>query len=498
MGPPPDLVARLDLSDLAQEPVWPSALITGAAHYSDAPMCDIHSPIDQALLGRFAPATIGIVQHAVEAGHGAFLKWRVVPLAQRVILIQTIRQRVRDAREALGQLLTIETGLTTRQADHEVALWLGACDEAAQRCGDELAQDAYPASAASARPSDTMWQPLGAIGILSSSRAPLSSWARHAMIALACGNTLVWKPSPKALLAALAAQRIVERAVHALAPQVPVQVCQLVAGSEEVGALLAGHASLSLIAITGEAGTVQLVATTVASHLGRCMADVHGSGAAIILPEASVHDALPRLLPYLDGRATGRRQAVQRILVHESHLGEWTKQLGLALDQWVIGDPRAPDTDCGPLPHVDAWWALQSALQNARQAGCEAMTGGERVHVDQLEDGYYIRPALVSAPYSADAIGQACGLPILFVLPYQETFDALTLHNERGRAPFTLLIAAHPDEASPYLAADGVESEQVHVISLQSPPAALPCPAPAVDWHDYTRRMVRTIEAGEA
>ncbi|MBV8659454.1 MAG: aldehyde dehydrogenase family protein [Burkholderiales bacterium] len=487
MGLPPDLVADLHLTDLAQEPVWPSAWIAGAAHYADAPLIPLCSPIDRAMLGEFAPATVGVMQHAVEASYGAFLKWRMVPTTQRLALIGAIRTRVDEARPALQQILTLETGATVRQAQYEVEAWICACDQAlAAGGGHDAIDDTVPPA------SQVMWQALGAMAMISGSRSPLAAWARHAMAALACGNTLLWKPSPKTLLTAVAVQRILELAVADVGPPVPVQVCQLLAGGEEVGAQLAGHTSLALVAVTGQPETVQLVATTVASRGGRCLADMYGSGAAIVSPRASVNDTLPLLLPYLMGHVANRTDGIQRIIVHESHFGEWSKQLGLAVDRWRVGDPRDASQDCGPLLDADAWWSVQAALQAAGQDGCETMTGGTRIVCDQGNGGCYVRPAVVSSPYGTDAIAHAIGLPILFVYPYQEMLDALMLHNACGTAPFTLLVTGHDDELQQYLAADGVSSAHIHWVR---PDANLSAGAydlgvPSTDYTLYMRRTV--------
>ncbi|MBV8466106.1 MAG: aldehyde dehydrogenase family protein, partial [Burkholderiales bacterium] len=283
---PADLIADLHLSDLAAEPVWPSAMVAGAAHYSDADCRELRSPIDGTVLGRYAPATVGIVQLAVEAAHGAFLKWRMVPAPLRGELVRRIGELVRQRHTALAHLITLEVGKTHAEAEAEVQVWIDSCDYALG-----LSRQLHGATLPSERPQHRLmeqWHPLGAVGLITPFNFPLGIWAWNAMIALVCGDTLVWKPSEKAPLCAIAVQRLVESVVEDMDGRMPAHVCQLLLGGPETGEIVARHPLLPLIAATGSTAMGRRVAADVAARLGRSALLLSGNNAIIVAESADL------------------------------------------------------------------------------------------------------------------------------------------------------------------------------------------------------------------
>ncbi|GLR13377.1 aldehyde dehydrogenase [Chitinimonas prasina] len=450
---PPDLIADLRLSDLAAEPLWPSALVAGAAHYADSAARDMRSPIDHALLGSYAPASAGLVNHAVEAAHGAFLKWRTVPAPLRGELVRRIGEQIRQRKQALASLITLEAGKISSEAEGEVQECIDICDFAVG-----LSRQLHGLTIASERPSHRMmeqWQPLGAVGVITAFNFPMAVWAWNAMLALVCGNAVVWKPSEKTPLCAIALQRLVESTIDEMTESVPAHLCQLVLGEREAGERLAAHPLLPLLSATGSTRMGRTVAQAVAARLGRSLLELGGNNALIVAPTADLEMALRAIVFSAAGTAGQRCTSLRRLIVHESLVDTLCQRLTQAFESLPIGHPGAEGTLVGPLVDAEAYWAMQQALQAAEQQGGQRLAGGNRLEQGVPDHGYYVRPALVKVPGNLPIVMEETFAPILYLMPYSELQDAIDLNNAVSQGLSSAIFTDSVREAETFLGPAG-------------------------------------------
>ncbi|HEY9102691.1 aldehyde dehydrogenase family protein [Chitinimonas sp.] len=461
MSLPRDLIADLHLSDLAAEPYWPSALVAGAAHYADAPVRPIRSPIDGAILGSYAPATAGLVNHAVEAAHGAYLKWRMVPAPLRGELVRRIGMRLRERKSALASLVTLEIGKISGEAEGEVQECIDICDFAVG-----LSRQLHGLTIASERPEHRMmeqWHPLGAVGVITAFNFPMAVWAWNAMLGLVCGDAIVWKPSEKAPLCAVALQRLVEETVDEMSEVVPAHLCQLVLGEREAGERIAAHPLLPLVSATGSTTMGRALAQTVAARLGRSLLELGGNNAMIVTPSADLELAVRAIVFAAAGTAGQRCTSLRRLIVHSSVIEPLTQRLAQAFDELQVGDPSQEGVLVGPLIDADAYWRLQQALQAVEQQGGQRITGGNKVEQGVPLLGHYVRPALVRVPGNLPIVQEETFGPLLYVMPYEELLDAIDLNNAVGQGLSSAIFTDSLREAEAFLGPSGSDCGIVNV-----------------------------------
>ncbi|GAB3247614.1 aldehyde dehydrogenase family protein [Chitinimonas naiadis] len=506
MSLPRDLIADLHLSDLAAEPCWPSALVAGAAHYADASLRAMRSPIDGASLGSFAPATAGLVNHAVEAAHGAYLKWRTVPAPLRGELVRRIGSKLRERKSALASLITLEVGKISGEAEGEVQECIDICDFAVG-----LSRQLHGLTMASERPDHRMmeqWLPLGAVGVITAFNFPMAVWAWNSMLGLVCGDAIVWKPSEKTPLCAIALQRLVEETVDEMSDTVPAHVCQLVLGEQEAGERIAAHPLLPLVSATGSTRMGRAVAQAVAGRLGRQLLELGGNNAMIVTPSANLELALRAIVFAAAGTAGQRCTSLRRLIVHDSLIDSLTARLAEAFDSLPVGDPSEEGTLVGPLIDADAYWAMQQALQAAEQQGGQRITGGTKVETGVPLLGNYVRPALLRVPGNLPVVRDETFAPILYVMPYTELQDAIDLNNAVGQGLSSAIFTDSVREAETFLGPCGSDCGIVNV-NIGTSGAEIGGAfggeketgggreSGSDAWKSYMRRVTNTVNYGE-
>ncbi len=504
---PPDLIADLHLSDLAAEPQWPSALVAGAAHYADAPLRAIPSPIDGALLGHYAPATAGLVNHAVEAAHGAYLKWRCVPAPLRGELVRCIGNKIRQRKAALAQLITLETGKIVAEAEGEVQECIDICDFALG-----LSRQLHGLTMASERPQHRMmeqWLPLGAVGVITAFNFPMAVWSWNAMLALVCGDAVVWKPSEKTPLCAIALQRVVEESVDELSERVPAHICQLILGEQAAGERMAAHPLLPLLSATGSTRMGRSVAQQVAARLGRSLLELGGNNAAIVTPSADLELALRAIVFAAAGTAGQRCTSLRRLIVHDRVIDTVCARLTQAFDSLPVGDPRVEGTLVGPLIDADSYWAMQQALQAAEQQGAVRLSGGGRLQDGVPAGGHYVRPALLRVRGNLPVVREETFAPILYVMPYSELLDAIDLNNGVSQGLSSAIFTDSLREAEAFIGPAGSDCGIVN-LNIGTSGAEIGAAfggekdsgggreAGSDAWKNYMRRVSNTINYGES
>ena len=386
----------------------------------------VRSPIDGATLAHVHTHGVADAQAALARAQTAFAVWRDVPAPRRGELVRLFGEELRHHKSALGELVSLEVGKITSEGLGEVQEMIDICDFAVG-----LSRQLHGLTIASERPGHRMmelWHPLGVVGVISAFNFPVAVWSWNSALALVCGNAVVWKPSDKTPLTALATQALFERALARFGSDAPAHLSQVLIGGAALGEVLADDPRVALLSATGSTRMGRAVAPRVAARFGRCLLELGGNNAIIVAPSADLDLALRGIVFGAAGTAGQRCTTTRRLIVHESVHDELVARIRRAYASLTLGDPRAPGTLVGPLIDRGAFDAMQRALARARDEG-GIVAGGERELAERWPDAWYVRPALVTMPTQTPVVCEETFAPILYVMTYRDFDDALRLHN---------------------------------------------------------------------
>ena len=409
------------------------------------------TPIDGSITARIAAHDAAGTTAAIGRAHAAFLAWREVPAPRRGELVRLFGDELRAAKDALAALVAIEAGKIAAEARGEVQEMIDICDFA---CG--LSRQLYGLTIASERPGHRMsetWHPLGVVGVISAFNFPVAVWAWNFALAIACGDSVVWKPSEKTPLTALACQALFRRAAARFGAA-PAGLAEVVLGGSDAGAALVDDPRVALVSATGSTRMGRAVAPRVAARFGRCLLELGGNNAMIVAPSADLDLATRAILFSAAGTCGQRCTSLRRLIVHDSLRGELTARLARTFAQIRIGDPRDAATLVGPLIDGAAFDAMQGALARARSDGGE-LHGGARVSPPGLDGGFYVRPALVEMPRQTQLMRDETFAPILYVIGYRELDAAIAAHNDVPQGLSSCIFTSDLREAERFLSASG-------------------------------------------
>jgi aldehyde dehydrogenase (NAD+) len=410
-----------------------------------------HTPIDSSILTYVPIDSPQAVEAKIQATAAAFLAWRSVPAPQRGELVRRFARRVRREKQALGRLISLESGKILTEGLGEVQEVIDICDFAVG-----LSRQLYGLTIASERPAHHLlerWHPLGPVGVITAFNFPMAVWAWNAALALVCGDTVLWKPSEKTPLCALALHRILSE-VASECPGVPPAVSQLIIGRREAGEQLADHEAIALVSATGSTAMGRALGPRVAARFGRTLLELGGNNAAIVAPSADLALSLRAIVFAAVGTAGQRCTSLRRLIVHRTLIGQLRPTLRKAYASLPIGSPLDAATLVGPLIDAGAFVRMQSALASAREAGATVI-GGERLMPPGLEDGYYVRPALVETEKPFAAMRDETFAPILYVVPYDSFDEAIALQNGVRQGLSSAIFTNNMREAESFLSATG-------------------------------------------
>jgi aldehyde dehydrogenase (NAD+) len=360
-------------------------------------------------------------------------------------------EELRAELPALGRLVTIETGKILSEGIGEVREMIDICTFASG-LSRQLAGLTVPSERAKHRMMET-WHPLGVVGVISAFNFPVAVWAWNAALALVCGDAVVWKPSEKTPLTALATYALFQR-VAAKFGGVPAGLVTLLIGDAAVGQQLVDSPLVPLVSATGSTAMGRAVAPRLASRFARAILELGGNNAAIVCPTADLDLTLRAVAFSAMGTAGQRCTTLRRLIVHESIYEQLIGQLKRVYASVVIGDPREMGTLVGPLIDERAYLAMQKALVDARSAGA-TVSGGERVAEADGSQAFYVRPALVEMPTQADVVKRETFAPILYVLKYSNFEEAIALHNGVPQGLSSSIFTMNMREAERFLSATG-------------------------------------------
>jgi aldehyde dehydrogenase (NAD+) len=424
------------------------------------PPIAVHSPIDGALLASFAGATAGDAAGVVDAAVEAFRTWRTVPAPRRGELVRRIGQRLRQHQADLAALLSWEVGKITSEALGEVQEMIDVCDFAVG-----LSRQLYGLTMASERPLHRLaeqWQPLGPVGVITAFNFPVAVWAWNAMIALVCGDPVVWKPSEKAPLCAMACQAIVAPVLEEMG-DVPRGVLGLVAGlGPEVGQTLAQSPAVPLVSATGSVAMGRAVAAAVAARLGRSLLELSGNNGMIVTPSADLELAVRSIVFAAVGTAGQRCTTLRRLIVHHGIADRLLARLLEVYARLPIGDPLHEGTLVGPLIDAQAADAMAGALLQAQAEGGK-VHGGDRVTDGVPGGGTYVRPASVEIGPDAPVVQRETFAPVLYLLRYSTLEEAIAIHNDVPQGLASAIFTQDVREAELFCSAAGSDCGIVNV-----------------------------------
>lgn len=410
----------------------------------------VYSPIDGSRIASLNLEPPQAVSDKIGAAHQAHLSWRDTPAPRRGELVRLFGQVLRQHKDDLGALVSIEAGKITQEGLGEVQEMIDICDFAVG-----LSRQLYGLTIASERPGHHMresWHPLGVVGIISAFNFPVAVWAWNTSLALVCGNSVIWKPSEKTPLTALACQALFEKALEQFG-EAPANLSQLIIGDRDAGEALVDDPRVPLISATGSTRMGREVGPRVAARFGRSILELGGNNAMIVTPSADLELAVRAILFSAAGTAGQRCTTLRRLIVHRSVKDEVVARVKAAYGQVRIGDPREGSL-VGPLIDKQAFSAMQDALTRARDEG-GAVFGGERRLQDVYPNAYYVAPALVEMPGQSEVVRHETFAPILYVLCYDDFNEALRLNNEVPQGLSSCIFTTDVREAERFQSASG-------------------------------------------
>jgi aldehyde dehydrogenase (NAD+) len=378
------------------------------------------NPATGQTLARVSTASADGYEQAVLAAQQAFLKWRLVPGPLRGEFIRRLGQALREHKEDLGLLVTLEAGKILSEGRGEVQEMIDVCDFAVG-----LSRQLYGLTIASERPQHAMleqWHPLGPIGIITAFNFPVAVWAWNAAVAAVCGDTGVWKPSHLTPLTAIAVQKIAIKTAHDCG--VP-NVFQLCIGESDIGRRMADDVRLPLISATGSCNMGRSVGAAVGKRLGRSLLELGGNNAAILTESANLDLALRAVAFAAVGTAGQRCTTLRRLIIHASIADPFITRLAEVYRSIRIGNPWEDGVLVGPLISAMAVEQMLAALKHAQEQGGEIIVGGNIVD----RPGNFVEPAIVRAMPDMPIVGEETFAPILYVLTYRELEEAIAIHN---------------------------------------------------------------------
>ncbi len=409
------------------------------------------SPIDGTELARVREHASEDVDAAIEKAVAAFAVWRSTPGPRRGELVRLFGEELRANKEPLGRLVSLECGKILQEGLGEVQEMIDICDFAVG-----LSRQLYGLTIASERPGHRMsetWQPLGPVGVISAFNFPVAVWSWNTALSLVCGDPVVWKPSEKTPLTALACQALFERALKTFG-DAPDGLLSVLIGGREIGEQLVDDPRVPLISATGSTAMGRQVGPRVAARMGRSLLELGGNNAMIVAPSADLDLAVRAILFAAVGTCGQRCTSLRRLIVHDKICDRLVPALKKAYGAVRIGDPLQADTLVGPLVDAAAFDRMQSALDKARADG-GTVTGGDRVSDHVPEGGWYVTPAIVEMPGQTEIVREETFAPILYVMRYESLDEAMAMHNGVPQGLASCIFTTDMREAETFLSATG-------------------------------------------
>jgi len=397
----------------------------GPGHYSSASDTDQIESVNPAtgrVIARVQGASPADYDKVLSSAQEAAEIWKTVPAPARGDAVRRVTQALRDYKDPLGSLVSLEMGKIKAEGDGEVQEMIDIGDFAVGQ-----SRMLYGKTMHSERPGHRMyeqWHPLGVVGVVTAFNFPVAVWAWNALLAAICGNATVWKPSPKGVLCCAAVQNIVNEALSGT--DFPPIFTSFMEPGHELAQRFVDDRRVALMSFTGSCHIGRQVGERVAARMGKSLLELGGNNAIIMDQTADMKLAIPAVVFGAVGTAGQRCTSTRRLFVHESIADPVSAALIKAYGQVRIGDPLDANTLMGPLTDEQAVARFEQAVSRARQAGGEVLTGGRRLD----REGFFVEPTIIRAENHWDIVQEETFAPILYLMTFRSIDEAMAMHND--------------------------------------------------------------------
>ncbi len=408
-----------------------------------------YSPIDGSLLAKIHQVDSSDYERIAKSAERAFEVWRDVPAPKRGLLVRAFADKLREHKDDLGALVSIEMGKIHMEGKGEVQEMIDVCDFAVG-----LSRQLYGLTMKSEREEHFMmeqWHPLGIVGIITAFNFPVAVWSWNIALSLVCGDSNIWKPSSKTPLIALACTKLAEGVCREQGVD-PAVLSLVIGKGSDVGEKILLDDRVKLISCTGSTSVGRRVGRIVGERLGRTILELGGNNAIIVTPDADMEMALRAILFGAVGTTGQRCTSTRRIIVHKSIKETLVNRLINAYKQVKIGNPLDPETIMGPMVDTGAVKEMMNAIGLIKEQGGKILYGGEQL---DLPGGCYVTPCIAEAKNEMEIVQNETFAPILYIIEYSDFEEALRLHNGVPQGLSSAIFTNNFREAQSFLSAAG-------------------------------------------
>jgi aldehyde dehydrogenase (NAD+) len=414
---------------------------------TNAGKLDSINPANGEVIASVYQCSVDDYKSVVEKSYKAYKEWIKVPAPLRGELVRKMANALREKKDALGSLVTLEMGKIKQEGDGEVQEMIDVADFAVGQ-----SRMLYGKTMHSERPDHRMyeqWQPLGPIGVISAFNFPVAVWAWNAFIAAICGDTTIWKPSSTAPLTGIAVQNICN---DVLKQNGHPGIFSLVVGlGSTIGEALINDKRLPLVSFTGSTAMGKRVSEVVAKRLGRTILELGGNNAIIVDESADMDMVIPATMFGAVGTAGQRCTSTRRIIIQENLYDDFVKRLVNSYKQVKIGDPLKQDTLMGPMVDASAVEVYKNAINKIKEKGGEILYGGNMLD----GDGFYVEPTIVKAQNEWEIVQNETFAPILYIITFKNIDEAIDIHNDVPQGLSSAMFTLNVQNAEKFLSARG-------------------------------------------
>ena len=443
---------NLGIEPLIKKDILPTLYIGDSYSYGSEKKFSSFSPIDLKKSVTFKSIKKKKLKESIAVLKNEFKTWQEIPAPKRGEVVRVFGNLARENKKDLAYLITLESGKIFEESMGEVQELIDVCDFAVG-----LSRQLYGLTISSERYRHKMveqWHPLGVVSIISAFNFPMAVWAWNAMLALVCGNTLLWKPSSQTPLCAIALHLLLQKAIKEF-PSYPQNISSVIIANRSLSQSILKHPDIKLLSATGSVAMGKKIAPIVGNRLGRVLLELGGNNAMIVTPSANLDLSIRAILFSAVGTAGQRCTSLRRLFVHKSILNKIKKALINAYKVIKIGDPFDKKNLMGPLINKNSYDIMQKQLHELSKEKAEVLYGGRRVLSHVPKKGYYVKPAIVKIKHNSKLIQEETFAPILYLIEYEDFMDVLELHNSVSQGLSSAIFTENLKEAELFMSTIG-------------------------------------------
>ena len=418
--------------------------------------CVDYSPVNGEQIAAFPQSDAERIRTIIKRSKKAFEEWRLVEAMERSDLLRLFGEELRAQKEALAELIVIETGKIYATALREVERSIEICDVIADM-QYRMSGFSAPTQGRNVAVSE-VWQPIGPVVVITSFNFPLRVWVLNALLALACGNPVIWRPSRKASLAAFAINTLLRRAKARSSVNCPEYLSQVVICNHEDAVVFAESPDVPLLCATGSPVMACELQSKVGQRLGRSILSIGGNNAAIVTPSADLDLTIENVLLSAISDAGQRCTSLHRLFCHSSIYDEFVPRLKQAFNAVYVSSPFERQSQIGPLIDKEAYDIMRMQLERAKLEG-GVISGGNRMDIGQYKNAYYVQPAVVEMPKQTETVKTELLAPVLYVMRYDDLKEAVSEINAFSQTLLAGIFSNDLKETGYFCSMDGVQSD---------------------------------------